>query len=147
MSEAPLELDLSSDPRSLPDAREKVRRWAGEHEWNETQIGEVVLALDEALTNVIRHAYGGQSGKKILVTVQAIQDPDGGDGLEIRVRDFGRQVNPEDICGRDLDDIRPGGLGVHIIQALNDSVEYRCAEGGGMLLVMRKFKAPRVEKS
>ncbi len=146
MSDAPrLELDLISDPGCLPDVRQQMRAWVLALGWSEQQAEEVALAIDEAISNVIRHGYGGPCQERICVCARCIDDPDEGAGIEVQVRDFGRQVDPARICGRDLDDIRPGGLGVHIIKAVNNSVEYRRAEGGGMLLVMRKYKSHRVD--
>lgn len=140
-----LEFELTSEPECLPDVRERIRQWAEPQGWSDRQVGEIVLALDEAVTNVIRHGYGGQPQQRILVRARVIDDPECGEGLEICVRDFGKQVDPSLICGRNLDDVRPGGLGVHIIRAMNSSVEYQRAEGGGMLLTMRKFKTHTAE--
>ena len=56
------------------------------------------------------------------------------------VAEGGRQVEPAQICGRDLCDVRPGGLGVHIIRAMTSGIEYRKAEGGGMLAILRKHR-------
>jgi len=145
MKPAPLfELELTSDPQWLPELRERVRRWAEGQGWTERQTGEIVLALDEAVTNVICHGYGGQSDQRIVITAAVIADPRYGEGVEIRVRDFGKQVDPEKICGRDLTDVRPGGRGVHIIRAMTNTAEYQRAEGGGMLLTMRKYKTHAV---
>ena len=139
----PLELELTSDPVMLPGARETLRRWCLERAWTEEPISEVVLAFDEALTNVIRHSYGGAPDQRILVRVQVVNEPDAGEGVEIAVRDFGRQVALDQICGRDLDEPRPGGLGVHIIRAMMDVAEYSHADGGGIRLVMRKYKVSK----
>lgn len=135
-----LQLECTSEAECLPDVRDRVRAWAEGLGWREQQISEVVLALDEAVTNVIRHAYENRPQQKIMICGEPVHDAEQGEGLEVRVRDFGKQVDPAQICGRDLDDVRPGGLGVHIIRAMNNSVEYRRAEGGGMLLIMRKYK-------
>jgi anti-sigma regulatory factor (Ser/Thr protein kinase) len=126
---AVLQLELTSNPRQLPRLRQRVGRWIVAQGWTEPQVGELVLALDEAVTNVIRHAYENRPHQRA------------GEGLEIRVRDFGRQVDPAQIQGRNLDDVRPGGLGVHIMRAMTNAVEYHPAEGGGMLVIMRKFKS------
>ena len=142
-----LELEMASDPDRLPDVRTHVRRWITLHGWSEQQAGEIVLALDEALSNVIRHGYADHRGDRILVRIEAVDDPEHGPGVEIRVRDFGRQVDPARIRGRDLSDVRPGGLGVHIIRAMTSSAEYRHADGGGMLLIMRKFKSHTADGS
>jgi serine/threonine-protein kinase RsbW len=140
LSSGPLKFEVTSEAKYLPDVRARLRRWAADEGWSERQVGEIVLALDEAVTNVIRHAYNSEPQHRILVYAEPIVDPEHGAGCEIRVRDFGRQVDPGQICGRDLDDVRPGGLGVHIIRAMNSVVEYQRAEGGGMLLVMRKYR-------
>jgi anti-sigma regulatory factor (Ser/Thr protein kinase) len=97
--------------------------------------------VDEALTNVIRHGYDNRRDGKIFVRIVTLQNEDGDEGLEIRIRDFGKQVDLVRICGRDLADIRPGGLGVHLIRAMTNTAEYSHAEGGGMVLTMRKFKS------
>jgi len=137
-----LRLELRSDPQVLPGVREKFRRWAGPQGWTEEQVAELVLAVDEALTNVIRHGYGGETCHEILLVIERVDDPERGCGLEVRVRDRGKQVDPGTIRGRDLEDMRPGGLGVHIIQNVMDSAEYSCVPGGGMQLVMRKYQTP-----
>jgi anti-sigma regulatory factor (Ser/Thr protein kinase) len=140
----PLELELLSDTALLPGVRATLREWSVARGWTPEQAGEIALAVDEALSNVIRHGYGCDRTQRIVLSVRSICDPAEGEGVEIRIRDFGRQVDPVQICGRDLADVRPGGLGVHIIRAMMSSVEYSRAQGGGMLLVMRKFKLHRV---
>jgi anti-sigma regulatory factor (Ser/Thr protein kinase) len=139
----PLELELTSDPPELPRVRVTVRDWSAQQGWSDDQAAEIALAVDEALSNVIRHGYCCAPGQRILLTAQPISVPGETGGLEIRIRDFGKQADPDQIRGRQLDDIRPGGLGVHIIRAMMSSVEYQPAPGGGMLLVMRKYKDHR----
>jgi len=134
-----LHIEVASDPCELADVRHAIEQWAGAHAWPEDDIAHLALAVDEALTNVIRHGYEGCAANRILVDVRAVSDPVRGVGVEIEVRDFGKQVDPERIAGRDLDDVRPGGLGVHIIRSVMDSVTYSRAEDCGMRLVMRKY--------
>ena len=57
------------------------------------------------------------------------------------LRDYGKVVDPAEICSRDLEDVRPGGLGVHIIKECMDSMEYCPAEGGGTVLILTKALA------
>lgn len=142
-----LALEMLSDPAQLGDIRLRLSEWARRQHWSEAQVGEVVLALDEAITNVIRHGYQGRNDQPIWITAQIVQDPEHGEGLEIEVRDNGRQVDPACICGRPLDDVRPGGLGVHIIRAMNSTVVYQCVPGGGMRLVMRKYRTHKVQEA
>lgn len=138
---AELHIAFSSDAAELPGLRARLRDFCAAHRWTERQIGEIALALDEAVTNIIRHGYGGASGQTILLDAGMRSDPADGEQLEIRVRDFGRQVDPAAICGRELGDVRPGGLGVHIMRAMMSAVEYRQADGGGMLVILRKARS------
>ncbi|RMF78463.1 MAG: ATP-binding protein [Planctomycetota bacterium] len=119
--------------------RDRLREWLAGIGWAKHDVADVVLAVDEALTNVIRHGYQEQPDQDIHLTARTLDDATLGSGVEIVIRDFGRQVPLEKICGRDLDDLRPGGLGVHIIRNVMDYAEYSHAEGGGMRLCMRKF--------
>ncbi|TWT46072.1 serine-protein kinase RsbW [Phycisphaerae bacterium RAS1] len=136
---APLRVDIRSDPTELQPVREHLRAWLGPNGWNEQQIAEIVLAVDEALTNVIRHGYGGRTDQPIHIECRPIRDAVEGPGVEVRIRDFGRQVDLSKIAGRRLEEVRPGGLGVHIIHAMTNSARYSHADGGGMLLVMVKY--------
>ena len=133
---------ISSDPAELPVVRDAFREWTAAHGWPEDLIADIVLAVDEALSNVIRHGYDGRPGENIDISVKAIKDDKLGEGVEIRIRDFGKQVPLDKICGRDLDDLRPGGLGVHIIRSVMAHTEYAHAPDGGMTLLMRKFRTP-----
>ena len=94
---------------------------------------DVVLAVDEACQNVIRHAYRGADGEIELTILR-----DGGD-LVVYLRDFAERVDPSRIRPRRLEDVRPGGLGTHFIQELMDEREYGVPETGeGNLLRMKK---------
>ena len=135
-------IDLTSDPEHLCGVRDAVREWVGALGWNDVRVADVVLAVDEALTNVMRHGYDNRTDQPIQLILRTITDPARGDAVEIEIRDWGRQVPLDQIRGRDLDDLRPGGLGVHIIRNLMDYADYSHAAGGGMRLLMRKYNPP-----
>jgi anti-sigma regulatory factor (Ser/Thr protein kinase) len=78
-----------------------------------------VLAVDEAITNIIRHAYGGDENQEIILRAESTPDT-----IEFRLRDFGRQADPETFKSRKLADVRPGGLGCHLIEQGFDTVTY-----------------------
>ena len=133
----PVRLSICSTPRHLGVVRAAVDALCEVLGFDEPCRTQVVLSVDEAITNVIRHAYDGAEDQPIdieLAALDASQSP----GLRIRIRDQGRTVDPGRIRSRDLDDVRPGGLGVHIITESMDHVEYRPAEGGGTVLTMVK---------
>jgi anti-sigma regulatory factor (Ser/Thr protein kinase) len=134
-----VEFRLMSDPAHLGQVRDAVRRAAGEAGFAEADREQIALAVDEALTNVIKHGYGGRHDQPIDVWIEAVTQEERC-GIRIVVRDFGKPVDPDSICGRDLDDLRPGGLGVHIIKTVMDDVSYKPDAGGGTRLTMLKWK-------
>lgn len=105
--------------------------------FGEDVAGNIVLSLDEAMTNVIKHAYDGASNKPIEIELESFNS-DNRAGVCIRLRDFGKCVHRSEIKSRDLADVRPGGLGVHIMTECMDSVDYAPANGGGTTLTMIK---------
>ncbi|MBN1766285.1 MAG: ATP-binding protein [Sedimentisphaerales bacterium] len=135
-----VELRIMACPQYLYIARQAVRRMAELSEMSEEERDVLTLAMEEALTNVIRHGYGGPCDKQMIIQLGKIEaNGERSAGLEIVISDFGKQVDPGEIKGRDLDDVRPGGLGVHIIKSMMDEVEYTPREEGGMQLRMVKY--------
>ena len=134
----PVSLRIAADPEELPKAREALRGVMDRVGFDTDAEGKIVLAIDEALANVIKHGYGGACAQPIDVSFAEVEK-DGRRGLRVEIRDFGRQVEPSEICGRDLDDVRPGGLGVHIMRTVMDEVEFAHAEDCGMRLTMVKW--------
>lgn len=99
------------------------------------QTDEVVLAVNEACMNIIQHAYRMKPDGWIDLEILADQH-----ALDFRLRDYAPEVDQGACCSRDLDDVRPGGLGMHLIQSLMDECGFLDApEGGGNLFHMKKF--------
>lgn len=138
-----IRLELTSSTKCLTVVRGAVERMAALEGFDCNDTHELTLAIDEALANVIKHGYQNRDDQPIELTLTAVRSAGGSPGLCVVVRDYGRQVDPSTIQGRDLNEIRPGGLGVHIIQTVMDEVEYSCPSGGGMQLRMVKFVEPR----
>ncbi len=82
-------------------------------------IEDVKLAVDEACANVIRHAYRGDTSQKIVVKFRVIEK-----GFEVVIEDDGIKAQPDLIAGRSLDDVRPGGLGIHLIKRAFDVFQF-----------------------
>jgi sigma-B regulation protein RsbU (phosphoserine phosphatase) len=95
---------------------------------------DIVIAVDEACQNIIRHAYGGSPNGEIELKICR------GDGeLIILLRDFAETIDTSKVKPRNLDDIKPGGLGTHFIREVMDEVEFLAPpEDGGNLLRMLK---------
>jgi anti-sigma regulatory factor (Ser/Thr protein kinase) len=135
-----IQLTIRSDPRELPPVRAAVEKSALAAGFDAPEASNVVLAIDEALTNVFKHGYEGNTEQMVELSIQTLTQPR--PGIRICIRDFGKQVSPESICGRDLDDVKPGGLGVHIMRSIMDEVVYTTPADGGMHLELSKFKKP-----
>jgi len=96
--------------------------------------GEVGLVVNEAVANIIRHAYRGAAGKPIVV------DADFADStVRIRLRDWGSGEDPS-LRPEKTDPLTPGGLGLVCMRRLMDELKFE-PQKDGMLLVMSKKKA------
>jgi len=100
-------------------------------------IFDTELAINEAIANVIQHTYKGDP-KYIVMTLNWIEPNE----LEVLLRDFGPKVDPSKIKSRELDDIRPGGLGVYIIKRIFDVMEFKNVAEGNLLYLKRAFMLP-----
>jgi serine/threonine-protein kinase RsbW len=91
-------------------------------------LGDMKLALTEACTNSVRHAYeGGEGTVEIVYELHA-------DRLVVEVADQGEGFTPPDDMSMDTDDLSEGGLGIAIIEALSDEFEIGQRNGGGSRL-------------
>ncbi|MBN2063738.1 MAG: ATP-binding protein [Sedimentisphaerales bacterium] len=136
-TERKIQLELPACPCELANLRAATAKAALAAGFCQDKVDNITLAVTEAFTNIIRHGYKEKcQDEKVILTLEKLSEPD---GIKITMRDFGNQVEPCQICGRDLDDIRPGGLGVHIMRSLMDLVEFKKADSVGMILTMIKY--------
>lgn len=133
-------IQLLSQPRYLCGARELILATMSRFGFNDLACSQIALAVDEALANVICHGYERCPSGMIWVSIWPLDESEDGAvaGARIVIEDEARQVEPEQIKGRNLEEIRPGGLGVHIIREVMDHVEYSKRDGCGMRLVLEK---------
>lgn len=132
-----VQLTLPSNPRLMSLLRGLVSHAAKVVGFPEAQTTEIVLAVDEACTNIIRHCYQGDCEQTIVVYLEV-----GEDRLEVALRDFGEKRDPSQFKSRDLDEVRPGGLGMHFIYSIMDKVEFDTSVPTGMLMRMIKYHRP-----
>jgi serine/threonine-protein kinase RsbW len=86
----PLDLVFDADPVLLSSMRTRTSDWLRAHRWPEDRIGEVVLALNEAVTNSVVHAYDGAGGRVRLSAEVVVPFP-GMLTATFVVRDWGRR--------------------------------------------------------
>ena len=138
-----LRLDLPSDPEMLCVVRDAMMRLTEQLGFPAAECRGVTRAVDEALANVIRHAYGSRPGKPIEVTCRLMQERSKTRraSLEIVLVDSGAPADRKKLCGRALDDIRPGGLGIHLIQNGVDLMQYTTKGGKNRLRLVKYLPA------
>lgn len=143
-----LRLQLNSNPEILCVVRSAVSQLSEELGFSAEECRAVTRAVDEALTNVIRHAYHGKRGRPIELSCRRIQDPaDGGprEALEILLEDRGVAADQKKMRSRSLDDIRPGGLGIHFIQQSVDLMEYKRIASTNRLRLLKYLRPVKQE--
>lgn len=144
-----LKLELQSNPEMLGVVRHALGQLAETLGFSSAACRAVVLAVDEALTNIIRHAYSGENGHPIRAWFRRIDFHEGRTprkALEIVLEDCGKKVDGARLCGRPLEEVRPGGLGLHFINECMDSVEFRRRLGKNQLRLIKVLGVPRAEK-
>jgi anti-sigma regulatory factor (Ser/Thr protein kinase) len=125
-----MQLNIASDPASVADVRRAIEQFSGRHGFDRASSDEIGLCVNEALANVIRHAYGGRTDRPIVVRAEY------GDGtLRISIRDWGSGVDPGCTQPQRRDPLEPGGLGMLCLREMMDDVRF-VPQADGMLLVL-----------
>jgi len=133
-----LVLRVPSRTEYLSAIRDVTRRMAEAAGFDAAQADQLALAVDEASTNVIEHAYRGAPDRLI-----ELRFDDRGGELRVEVADDGEAVDPREVPQVDLrryaSERRTGGLGMHLMGRIMDSVTFRRdARGNVCCLVKRK---------
>jgi anti-sigma regulatory factor (Ser/Thr protein kinase) len=131
-----LTLELDAEIESLATADKAVGDFAESMSWPDEATFKLKLVLEEILMNVISH--GGDSSHKPHITLHLSQQKE---LVSMEISDDGIAYDPLTApppdLESDLDDRPIGGLGVHLVRALMDSVSYRFVGGRNRLLVTK----------
>jgi len=141
-----LKLELRSHPNLLCVIRGALEPLMETLGFSPEQNRAIIRAVDEAASNIMRHSYHGRPDQTIEVYCNRLQRRSNGEteqGIEILLFDCGPAVDTTKLPVRPLDEIRPGGLGLHIIRGSMDTVEYKRA---GRLNRLRLVKYARSSK-
>jgi len=110
--------------------------------WDEDEVFHVQVAVDEACSNIIEHAYGSGSAGDVKLTC-CIQDQ--GD-LVISIHDHGKPFDPSAVpeppVGADLENLPEGGLGLYFMRRLMDQVDFHfdAQRGNELTMIKRRPK-------
>jgi anti-sigma regulatory factor (Ser/Thr protein kinase) len=127
-------LEFSSQSENLASVRGFVREFL---EGEGIPVGEgelLVLGVDEACSNIIRHAYRDAPGQPISLLCERL-----GLTLRFRLRDFGAPADLSRFKRRALDEVEPGGLGLHLMERVFDEVLYQPQPLGTELVLVKRL--------
>jgi sigma-B regulation protein RsbU (phosphoserine phosphatase) len=133
-----LELEFPAQPGEMRGVRAALRTALDGEEVAPELRDKLVLAVDEACTNIMRHAYCGCEGS---IALRLLRERD---MLVFELADEAPPSDPSRMQPRDLGECRPGGLGVAFIDTLMDEWRIEPAQNGkGNILRMRKRLATK----
>jgi serine/threonine-protein kinase RsbW len=130
---------MPSDPRFLSIVRAAVDQLGQTYGLTEESCRGVTLAVDEALSNTIRHAYKDRYDQEIELNCHA-----GDDYLEFTLVDRGEPPDLAKICGQPLDEVSLSGRGTHVIKAIMDETHYERVPEGNQLKLIKHLPATKV---
>lgn len=130
---------FSGNFESLAVIGEFIEELAQTAGFNEKDVYALQLAVDEACSNIIEHAYGGEGRGDIYCECD-----DSAVEFKITLKDYGNAFNPDEISDPDynlpLEEINSRGAGLMMMRKIMDSVEFKFSKAEGNILVMTKKK-------
>ncbi len=121
-------LKIESRTERLITVREFVSAAARAFGFDDEDISKITLAVDEACTNVIKHAYKFDPAKELVITIKENDSM-----FQVSILDNGKQFNPAEVSAPNMKEyltqFRRGGLGVYLMKSLMDKVEYDIIPG------------------
>ena len=107
---------------SLKDVRSFCREVLEKLQIDQNLKDELVLAIAEAAQNIVKHAYKNdpQTEDKMVVQITCKDNK-----LQIGFYDMGTPVDPNKVKHREIDNVKPGGLGTFFIQEIMDSIVFK----------------------
>ncbi len=135
-------LQVPSTTENLAMIREFASHVGAQAGLDESGVGKLELAVDEACANVIEHAYGSDVTKEVVV--RAVFDDT---TIQIVVQDTGRGFDPTRVPDENLKDLvrqrRTGGLGMQLMRTLMDEVHYEITPGvKNELRMIKRLRKP-----
>jgi anti-sigma regulatory factor (Ser/Thr protein kinase) len=135
-----LDLVVPADPHMLSVVRAAVERLTEIAGFNEADTRSITRAVDEAVANVIRHAYGSNPNKRIDLSCKRVLTVVNGkkrEGLEFQLLDSGHPFDRKKLHARSLDEVKPGGLGLHFMRDSMDLMQHSRVKGLNRLRLVK----------
>jgi serine/threonine-protein kinase RsbW len=136
-------LRIRSRTELLSEIREFVSKAARGFGFNDTDVGKIELAIDEACTNVIKHAYGYNPDGIIEIAVTGRSDEGQSPRFIVEIIDSGIPFDSSKYSTPDMKEyfrkLRHGGLGIVLMKKLMDEVEYLHSPGSRNTIRLVKY--------
>ncbi len=121
----------------LDEIREYVGDIARSADYNERDIYSIQLATDEAVSNIIEHAYAGVKNASFELTCEVEKN-----SITITLLDHGKTFDPSKVAKpdvkADLSERKIGGLGIYLMRKLMDEVHYESSPAGNRLTLIKR---------
>lgn len=131
------ELLISSSTDNLAEARNFVKRNGEKVGLSKKEIVNISLAVDEACTNIIKHAYDNSPNEEISIKIKISNNK-----FSVFIVDTGKHFDPNQVPEPNIEQSQKmkkgGGLGMFLMKKLMDEVKYH-SNGNGNQLVLIKY--------
>jgi len=128
---------ISADVRFLSAIRHTIEHLTAALGWNDAESLAITLAIEEALTNKIRHAYKNRPDGRIQFEFR--KEPN---AVVFQLTDQGEPPDPARICAQ-RENMQPGGFGTQIMKDAMDQVVYRTTEEGNQVIMTKYLPSGR----
>ena len=122
------QLKVKSRTENLSEIRDFVSGNARAADIPEVTVENIILAVDEACTNIIKHAYNLSPEGEIIIKIDYDEEK-----FMVTIIDYGKSFEPARVPLPDLQkyyrEHRVGGLGMYLMKSLMDDVEYISVPG------------------
>lgn len=135
MESESIHISITSHPENLKGIRSMIKEITSNTCLSKEDSGCIILAVNEACSNIIKHGYKNDYSREIDLVVKLETNL-----IAISIIDKGIRFDKNAIEARDIDELKPGGLGIHIINQVMDIVEYnRTPEGFNKIKMVKKL--------
>ena len=135
----PLEtFSVESRPDVLREVRDKIRGALEKTQFPSPQTDKILVAVGEACTNAICHAYEGRPDGRIEITIETEADR-----VLFRIRDYGKKMDLSKVKTPKLPPETPRGLGIYFMKTIMDEFEYNGAHPQGNEIILVKYRKPK----
>ena len=135
-----VEIQITSDPRWLGLLRRVVDEFANHAGFEAKDRHALLVAVSEAVSNVMKHSYHGDSDRKLSLACQVVDGE-----IEICIKDDGEAFDPKAKELLPPEEVRPGGRGVYLMKEIMDEVEY-WRDGATNCVRMKKYVRSPAER-